>query len=82
MRPICGLICSRRPTAERDGLSAAIVPGAAARSEVYLRVSSEDPDVRMPPPPEAGLSAAEIATLKQWIDTGGGVRGPLVLRPT
>ncbi len=48
-----------------------IKPGDSAASEIMARVLSDDPDTRMPPadkgPP---LSAAEIATLAQWIDDG------------
>jgi len=49
----------------------AIVPGDHAASELYCRVSSDDPDMRMPPsdhgPP---LDATQIELLKQWIDQG------------
>ncbi len=48
-----------------------ILPGNAAGSEVYRRVTSQDPDLQMPPP-ETGkkLTAEEIARLKEWIDGG------------
>jgi len=48
---------------------AAVVPGAAARSELYLRIS--DPDDAMPPGDSGkSLSAAEIELLRRWIDQG------------
>ncbi len=51
---------------------AAIKPGDSAASEIFVRVSSTDEDIRMPPsdshPP---LSDAEIDTLRRWIDAGG-----------
>ncbi|MDV6032185.1 MAG: DUF1549 domain-containing protein [Phycisphaera sp. RhM] len=50
----------------------AIKPGAAEESELILRVTSDDEDLRMPPsdghPP---LGEAEIATLRRWINSGG-----------
>jgi hypothetical protein len=50
----------------------AIVPGDADSSEVVARVSSDDPDYRMPPaestkPP---LTAQELLLLKEWINAG------------
>lgn len=46
-----------------------ILPGKSAESKLIQRVTSEKDGFRMPP---AGplLSAAEIATLKSWIDSG------------
>lgn len=45
------------------------VPGKSAESVIIRFVSGADPDLRMPPKGEM-LSAAEIATLKAWIDEG------------
>jgi Protein of unknown function (DUF1553)/Protein of unknown function (DUF1549)/Planctomycete cytochrome C len=50
----------------------AVVPGDAENSEVILRVSSDDPDYRMPP---AGsnkrpLTPQERELLRRWIDAG------------
>ena len=49
----------------------AIVPGDHSSSTVYHRITTSDPDDRMPPS-EGGkpLSPEDIATLKQWIDEG------------
>src|SRR6056297_1727530 len=48
-----------------------IEPGSADDSELFLRITSDDPGMRMPPadkhPP---LSAAEIDTLRRWIESG------------
>ncbi len=45
----------------------AIVPGSAAKSPLYRRVTGQD----QPPMPLGGkLSDAEIATLQSWIDAG------------
>ena len=50
----------------------AIVPNQPNKSEMISRVSSQDPDTRMPPadqhPP---LSEKEIQTLRDWIAGGG-----------
>jgi cytochrome c553 len=56
-------------TAELDSGSAAIVPGDVRASELLARISSSDPDIRMPPegPP---LSADEVAAVTAWIDGG------------
>ena len=50
---------------------AIIKPGVPAESELYRRISSTDPDEKMPPP-ESHLSLAsnEIALLKTWIEKG------------
>ena len=47
----------------------AVVPGKSADSELIKRITSTDPDVRMPPKGEP-LSAKEVALLKAWIDQG------------
>ncbi|MEX0794129.1 MAG: PSD1 and planctomycete cytochrome C domain-containing protein, partial [Pirellulaceae bacterium] len=49
----------------------AIVAGKAELSELISRVSSDDPDIQMPPPGEGEpLTPAEIEALTQWIDQG------------
>ncbi|HZY86489.1 MAG TPA: PSD1 and planctomycete cytochrome C domain-containing protein [Gemmataceae bacterium] len=47
----------------------AALPGKSADSELLKRVTSADPDERMPPK-GAPLSAREIALLRAWIDQG------------
>lgn len=50
---------------------AAIVPGQPEKSELYLRISSQDSEQLMPPSDhKKPLSAAQIALLKQWIMEG------------
>jgi hypothetical protein len=48
-----------------------IVPGDSAHSELFHRISTQDPDDLMPPA-EAGqpLKETEIALFKRWIDEG------------
>lgn len=48
-----------------------IVPGDLAKSEVWQRIISEDPDDVMPPPKShLKLSAQDKATIKAWIQQG------------
>src|SRR5690348_8681576 len=47
----------------------AIVPGDSETSEIVRRIISSDPDQRMPAKGEP-LSAAEMATVRRWIDQG------------
>ena len=49
----------------------AIVPGDPDASELIARVTSADPDERMPPVDgHAALTAAEVAVLRAWIAAG------------
>lgn len=49
----------------------AIVPGKWTKSELIRRVSSDDPEVMMPPPEmKRHISEREIALLKRWINEG------------
>jgi hypothetical protein len=55
----------------------AIVPGQADASPLVERITTADPDLRMPPadskkPP---LTAAEVALIKRWIDEGARFEG-------
>ena len=56
--------------AERNG-SAAVVPGSASKGTLLARITSDDPDVRMPPADaDRDLSAEEIALLSRWLEQG------------
>ncbi|MBX2916118.1 MAG: PSD1 domain-containing protein [Cyclobacteriaceae bacterium] len=49
----------------------AIVPGEPDQSEVFLRISTSDTSVLMPPPnSNLSLNAAEIALIEKWIEQG------------
>ena len=55
-------------TADRDGVRA-VVPGDLAKSELWARIESADPDVMMPPPSshKPALTAAQRAALdREW----------------
>ncbi|RYZ75733.1 MAG: DUF1549 domain-containing protein, partial [Proteobacteria bacterium] len=56
---------------ENDSLFV-IVKGKPDSSELYRRISSEDPDYQMPPPVShlGILNQQEIATIKKWITQG------------
>ncbi len=52
--------------------SGAVVPRDPNASELIRRITSSDPDVRMPPPDaNRDLSSEEIASLRTWIQEGG-----------
>jgi hypothetical protein len=56
---------------ELDSGERAIVPGHADSSELVARITSDDPDLVMPPPhTKISLSAAEKRTLTEWIAAG------------
>jgi len=49
-----------------------IVPGKSDESEIIRRITSTDPDVRMPPPDsnKKALSPGEVEMVREWIDGG------------
>ena len=48
-----------------------VAPGDPAKSELFLRISSDDPEEKMPPhDSNRKLSKKEIDLLKQWIAEG------------
>ncbi len=59
-------------TAELDSGLRAIIPEDIAASELIARVTTDDPDLVMPPPEAkiGRLAAAEVDTLKRWIAAG------------
>jgi hypothetical protein len=50
----------------------AILPGDASSSEVIARITSDDPDLRMPPADskKPRLTSKQIELLRRWIDAG------------
>ena len=56
--------------AERGGITA-IVPGHPEKSELIARITTANPDDKMPPPDSGKkLTGEEIALLKKWIQQG------------
>ena len=55
---------------ERKGVPA-ITPGDRGKSELFVRISTDDPDDRMPPEDSGHeLNQAEIEIIGKWIDQG------------
>ena len=64
-----------------DG-KAAIVPGRSHASELFRRISSSDPDQRMPPPDSnLKLTAEQINLIERWIDESAPWGGHWSLQP-
>jgi hypothetical protein len=66
----------------------AIVPGNLRRSEVYKRITSTDPDIKMPPrEAHKTLSARDVAIIERWIAQGAQYKqhwayiAPTVVKP-
>ena len=57
--------------ADNDGVRA-IIPGDPAKSELWKRLLSKDPEEVMPPPEahKPKLTAKQLATLRRWIEEG------------
>ncbi|MBI3698569.1 MAG: DUF1549 domain-containing protein, partial [Acidobacteria bacterium] len=55
----------------KEGALAKIVPGDAANSKLYQKISSTDKALRMPPLASGrSLTAAQIDLIRRWIDQG------------
>jgi len=58
-------------TAKLESGVTAIVPGHADQSELVARITSDDPDVRMPPAEgRKQLTAKQIELLRKWVEEG------------
>jgi hypothetical protein len=70
-------------TALRDGFDRpAIVPGDASKSALIERITTHDRSDLMPPPKiKKPLTAAEIDTLRRWIDQGAAYEGHWAFLP-
>lgn len=44
--------------------------GRPSNSEIYEKITDNDPEDRMPPPPASALSSTQIALIRDWIDQG------------
>ena len=57
--------------AELDSGVRAIVPGDLAESELYRRITSDDPDEQMPPADHTKqLNEQQVALVRKWIEDG------------
>jgi mono/diheme cytochrome c family protein len=70
-KPKSGLALDRRENLLKGGESgeAAVVPGKSSASALVRRITSDDPDQRMPPKGER-MPAEQVAILRRWIDEG------------
>jgi uncharacterized membrane protein len=50
--------------------TAGIRPGRPGNSELYERITDTDPRDRMPRPPQAPLTPAQVQLIRQWIEQG------------
>lgn len=68
--------------AARRDTGVAIEPGKPERSLLIARVTSTEPDMRMPPPSsKRALNAAEIDVLRRWIAAGAEYQPHWAFRP-
>jgi len=68
-----GLRLDRRESAfgELDSGYTAVVPGKPDESELYFRITSDDPDIRMPPPDvHKQLKPEQVKAIRRWIEQG------------
>jgi hypothetical protein len=66
----------------KQGKPGTVVPGKPEASELFRRVTSTDPDTRMPPAKSAkALSPRDVAMLKKWIEQGATFEGHWAFLP-
>ncbi len=53
-----------------DGIMAGVVPSKPGKSKVYEAITEDDPEKRMPPPPNEPLLPAQVQLIKLWIEQG------------
>jgi hypothetical protein len=67
-------------TAELDSGSRAIVPGTSSESEILARITSDDPDIQMPPEGPR-LTGPQVDVITRWIDEGAEWKEHWAFRP-
>jgi hypothetical protein len=67
-------------TAELDSGSRAIVAGQSAESEILARITSDDPDIQMPPEGPR-LTGTQVDVITRWIDEGAEWKEHWAFRP-
>lgn len=50
--------------------TADIIPGDPGNSELYEKITENDPEDRMPPPPMTALTTDQILSIRKWIEQG------------
>jgi hypothetical protein len=76
----CGMSGCHDASTAQDGViltsyqnvmsTAGIKPGNPSDSELYEKITDDDPDDRMPPPPNAPLTTDQILIIRKWIEQG------------
>ncbi|NTW25385.1 MAG: hypothetical protein HGA37_11850 [Lentimicrobium sp.] len=76
----CGMSGCHDATSAQEGVvltsyqsvmnTAGISPGNPNGSELYEKITDDDPEDRMPPPPMAALSTDQLLTIRKWIEQG------------
>ncbi len=65
-----------------DGEPGTVSPGKPADSELFRRITSTDPEQKMPPVESAKtLSPRDVALIKKWIEQGGKYEGHWAFLP-
>lgn len=66
----------------KEGMKGTVVPGKPGDSELFRRIMSNDPEMKMPPHDSGkSLTAREIALLKKWIEQGAKYEGHWAFLP-
>ena len=66
----------------KDGEPGTVTPGKPSDSELFRRITSTDPEQKMPPLESAKtLSERDIALIKKWIEQGGKYEGHWAFLP-
>lgn len=76
----CGMSGCHDAASARDGVvltsyqsvmsTAGIRPGDPNNSELYEKITEDDPEDRMPPPPMAALTTDQLLKIRTWIEQG------------
>ena len=67
-------------TSDADSGAPPVLPGKAEASELFARITSTDPDTRMPPD-GARIAASQVALIRQWINDGANYTEHWAYRP-
>ena len=66
----------------KEGVKGTAIPGKPEESELFRRITSSDPEMKMPPHDSGKtLTARDIALLKKWIEQGAKYEGHWAFLP-
>ena len=66
---------------EASAKESSIHTGRPEESELFLRITSDDPDLRMPPGKKSALTEQEIRLIRDWIEAGAEYQGHWSFEP-